>query len=158
MRSRMILALIVSAAAAHSVAIAREKPDDLRITYASFAKRHRAPEESLLPKGIQPCAKYPESAGPVLSLGAGTTPPQRIRFTRPDYSVLKREKPVGILFAEVIIDEFGRPRSIHVLRSVSRKFDELFFQEMRSSEFRPAQRDGKAVALCMVYTARPHYR
>lgn len=130
------------------------------VAYALRAKRPRAADESVLPRGVIPCAAYPELGNTVLRLSEGMTAPQRISSRPSDYSTLKGKESTlhGVLFAEVIIDEYGQVSSINILRSISAEFDALFIDEMKSARYRPAKLDGHAVSVCMVYTARPHFR
>jgi hypothetical protein len=152
----LLIALVASSAGQHAATVAPE----FSVTYAPDAKTARGPHDPLLPAGLQPCGGYPTRGTGVLRLNEAIKAPQRVHFTRGDYTKLPpSEKHVqGILFAEVIITETGNISHVQVLRSVAPGFDEIFLAELRSSVYRPAQVDGRAVPVCMVYTARPHYR
>jgi hypothetical protein len=130
------------------------------VTYAPDARKRRGPEDPVLPAGVRPCSAYPVDGRGVLSVGKDVKPPQRLKHVNADLSELTDEERTiqGMLFAEVIVNEEGRVAQVNIVRSISPGFDRAFLGEMASSVFRPAELRGKAVPVCVVFTARPHFR
>lgn len=121
------------------------------VTYSPNARRRRQPGESF--KTL--CEAFPES-GDIVRFTKGMTPPQRVSYRAPKFS--GKITVSGILIASLVITDTGRVSRIEIERSASDQFDALFIEEMKSAQFRPAQRDGKNVSVCMNYTSMPHVR
>lgn len=62
----------------------------------------------------------------------------------------RRVKHQGICTVAVIVDANGNPRNAHILRSLGMGLDEKALEAVRLYRFKPAKKDGKAVAVEIV--------
>lgn len=77
-----------------------------------------------------------------------TTQPAVLIRVEPEYSEQARQnKFQGTVLLRVVIDEKGTPREIGVSRPLGMGLDEKAMEAVRQWRFRPATKDGKAVAM-----------
>jgi protein TonB len=98
----------------------------------------------------KPTAPKVSTEGTVVDLGPGITPPQSIFAPDPDYPVAVRKKKhptQGTCVLELIVDEDGKPRDVHVTRSLTKLLDQNAIDAVRQWKFKPALRDGKPLAV-----------
>ena len=81
-------------------------------------------------------------------LGGRVTAPREIYNPDPEYSEEARKaKQQGIVVLSLIVDSDGRPRDIHVVRSLGMGLDEKAIEALRKWRFEPARKGGIAVAM-----------
>jgi len=101
-------------------------------------------------KGDKPSTKPepPASQGAVIDVGPGISPPQVIFQPDPDYPMAARKrKQQGTCVLALVVDENGRPRDVHVIRSVNKVLDQNAIDAVTQWKFKPALREGKPVAV-----------
>jgi TonB family protein len=92
-------------------------------------------------------ATTPGKSG-VTEVGPGISPPQVIFQPDPDYPIAARKrKQQGTCVLALVVDENGRPRDVHVIRSVNKLLDQNAIDAVTQWKFKPALREGKAVAV-----------
>jgi protein TonB len=80
----------------------------------------------------------------VTDVGPGISPPQVIFQPDPDYPMAARKrKQQGTCVLALVVDENGRPRDVHVTRSVNKVLDQNAIDAVTQWKFKPALRDGK---------------
>ncbi len=92
----------------------------------------------------------PSSApdGPVYRIGGGVTPPVLIQKIEPGYSEEARKAHIsGTILLSVVISAEGVPRDIRVMRPLGHGLDEKAVIAASQWRFKPAMKDGKAVAV-----------
>jgi periplasmic protein TonB len=88
--------------------------------------------------------------GGVFRIGGGVSAPQPLFTPDPEYSEEARKaKYQGTCVLWLIVGSDGRPRDVRVARSLGMGLDEKAVQAVRKWEFKPAQKDGHAVAVQM---------
>lgn len=86
--------------------------------------------------------------GGVFKVGGGVSAPKAIFAPDPEYSEEARKaKYQGVCVLSLIVGPDGKPRDIHVARSLGLGLDEKAIQAVNQWKFDPAQKDGKAVAV-----------
>ncbi len=86
--------------------------------------------------------------GAPYSLGQVSTLPALLIKVEPEYSEQARQaKFQGTVLLRVIIDENGSPRQISVIRPLGMQLDEKAIEAVKHWRFKPATKDGKAVAV-----------
>ena len=88
--------------------------------------------------------------GAVIDVGPGISPPQAIFAPDPDYPLAvqkNKHATQGACVLELIVDEDGLPRDVHVTRSLTKLLDQNAIDGVRQWKFKPALRDGKPVAV-----------
>ena len=84
----------------------------------------------------------------VTDVGPGISPPQVTFQPDPDYPMAARKrKQQGTCVLALVVDENGRPRDVHVTRSVNKVLDQNAVNAVTQWRFKPALRDGKPVAV-----------
>lgn len=79
-------------------------------------------------------------------LGPGVTPPRPINTVEAEYSDEARHKKIqGTVLVSVIVDSYGVPANIRVLKPLGYGLDEAAVAAARQYRFEPAMRDGKPV-------------
>jgi periplasmic protein TonB len=82
------------------------------------------------------------------SLGQVSTLPVLLIKVEPEYSEQARQaKFQGTVLLRVIVDEKGLPRQILVIRPLGMQLDEKAIEAVQHWRFKPATKDGKAVAV-----------
>jgi TonB family protein len=85
--------------------------------------------------------------GGVFSPGRGITAPRAIYDPEPEYSdEARRVKHQGIVVLSVIVDRQGRPRDIHVARSLGMGLDQKAIDAVKAWKFSPGMKDRIPVA------------
>jgi TonB family protein len=80
--------------------------------------------------------------------GAGVTAPRPIFDPEPEYSEEARKvKQQGLVVLAVVVDNQGRPRDIHIARSLGLGLDEKAIEAVERWRFAPGMKDGVAVAV-----------
>src|SRR5215469_16232779 len=86
--------------------------------------------------------------GGVLRVGEGITPPRVVYDPDPEYSPEARAaRYQGTVKLWAIIGPDGRPHNLRVERSVGMGLDEKAIEAVRNWRFKPATKDGQAVAV-----------
>jgi TonB family protein len=86
--------------------------------------------------------------GGVFRVGGGVSAPKAIFSPDPEYSEEARKaKYQGTCVLGLVVGPDGRPRDIHVLRSLGLGLDEKAMEAVKNWRFDPAVKDGKAVAV-----------
>jgi hypothetical protein len=124
------------------------------LSYHPTAKRERKPTEPFW-AGEPPCGN---TASPSPGPGAKKfVQPKLLKQASADLSKLTAKTRAFVPFlAEVTISAEGRVSAVRILRSSSAEFDAVVLRQLGSQVYEPARLDERAVATCMVYTARPH--
>jgi protein TonB len=80
--------------------------------------------------------------------GAGVTAPRAIYEPEPEYSEEARKiKQQGMVVLSVVVDQQGRPRNIHIARSLGLGLDEKAIEAVKKWKFTPGTKDGIPVAV-----------
>ena len=88
--------------------------------------------------------------GGVFRVGGGVSAPKAIYAPDPEYSEEARKaKYQGVCVLSLIVGPDGKPRDIHVARSLGLGLDEKAIEAVNQWKFEPAQKDGKAVAVAI---------
>lgn len=86
--------------------------------------------------------------GGVYRVGGGVSQPVLVKKIEPEYSEEARKaKFQGTVVLTIIVDETGLPRNIRVARQLGLGLDEKAVEAVQKWRFRPAYKDGKAVAV-----------
>jgi TonB family protein len=86
--------------------------------------------------------------GGVYRIGGGVSQPSLLFKIEPEYSEEARKaKYQGTVTLQVIVDENGKPRDVRVTRALGLGLDEKAIEAVQKWRFRPAQKDGKPVAV-----------
>jgi TonB family protein len=73
--------------------------------------------------------------------------PVMLNRVRPEYTDLARQNKVtGIVVLRVLVDETGEVKQVRVVRGLPDGLNEKAIEAARKTKFRPAMKDGKAVA------------
>ena len=96
--------------------------------------------------GIGPSPQGNNSGLAVRKIGGGVSAPLVIHQVPPEYSAeAKAAKFNGIVLVNLIVDEKGMPKNVHVLRGVGNGLDEKAVESVKKYRFRPAREGGKPV-------------
>lgn len=88
--------------------------------------------------------------GGVFRVGGGVSAPKAIYAPDPEYSEEARKaKYQGVCVLSLIVGPDGKPRDIHVARSLGLGLDEKAIEAVHQWKFDPAQKDGKPVAVAI---------
>ena len=88
--------------------------------------------------------------GGVFRIGGGVSAPKPLFTPDPEYSEEARKaKYQGICVLGLVVGPDGRPRDVHVARSLGMGLDEKAIAAVRTWKFEPAMKDGHAVAVAM---------
>lgn len=88
--------------------------------------------------------------GGVFRVGGGVSAPKAIYSPDPEYSEEARKaKYQGVCVLSLIVGPDGKPRDIHVARSLGLGLDEKAIEAVNQWKFDPAQKDGKPVAVAI---------
>jgi TonB family protein len=86
--------------------------------------------------------------GGVFRVGGGVSAPKAIYAPDPEYSEEARKaKYQGTCVLGLVVGPDGRPRDIHVLRSLGLGLDEKAMEAVKNWRFEPAMKDNKPVAV-----------
>jgi TonB family protein len=88
------------------------------------------------------------AGGGVFNLGRGITAPKAIYDPEPEYSEEARKiKQQGVVIVSLVVDQQGRPRDMHVTRSLGIGLDEKAMDAVKQWKFSPGMKDGIPVAV-----------
>jgi TonB family protein len=88
--------------------------------------------------------------GGVFRVGGGVSAPKAVYSPDPEYSEEARKaKYQGVCVVTLIVGPDGRPRDVHVARSLGLGLDEKAIEAVNQWKFDPAQKDGKPVAVAI---------
>jgi protein TonB len=88
--------------------------------------------------------------GGVFRVGGGVSAPKAIYSPDPEYSEEARKaKYQGVCVVTLIVGPDGKPRDVHVARSLGLGLDEKAIEAVNQWKFDPAQKDGKPVAVAI---------
>ncbi|MBV9343222.1 MAG: TonB family protein [Acidobacteria bacterium] len=88
--------------------------------------------------------------GGVFRVGGGVSAPKAVYAPDPEYSEEARKaKYQGVCVLSLIVGPDGKPRDIHVARSLGLGLDEKAIEAVNQWKFDPAQKDGKPVAVAI---------
>jgi periplasmic protein TonB len=86
--------------------------------------------------------------GGAFRVGGGASPPKTLYAPDPEYSEEARKaKFQGTCVLWLIVGPDGRPRDIHIARSLGLGLDEKAIEAVKQWKFEPAMKDGKPVAV-----------
>lgn len=86
--------------------------------------------------------------GGLYRVGGGVSAPRTLYSPDPEYSEEARKaKYQGTVVLWLIVGPDGRPRDIHIARSVGMGLDEKALEAVRTWRFEPARKDGQPVAV-----------
>jgi periplasmic protein TonB len=86
--------------------------------------------------------------GGVRRIGGGVSAPVVIYQVDPEFSEEARKaKFMGVVTVNLIVDEKGMPKNVHVLRGVGMGLDEKAREAVMQYKFKPAMEGGKPVAV-----------
>ena len=84
----------------------------------------------------------------MLTVGGGVTAPRALYQPDPEYSEeARRAKFQGTVVLNVTIGPDGRPRDLHIARSLGMGLDQKAIDAVRLWKFAPATKDGHPVAV-----------
>jgi TonB family protein len=90
------------------------------------------------------------TGGGVFHVGGGVSAPRPIYSPDPEYSEEARKaKYQGVVVLAVVVGPDGRPRDIHVARSVGLGLDEKAIEAVKTWRFEPAKKDNQAVSVAV---------
>jgi len=108
--------------------------------HAYFAKQEGKPES--MPESKEPAYR--------VNPGGGVSPPQATHQPGPEYSSEARQlRYEGIAILRIIVDVSGRPQAIQIQRPLGLGLDEKAVAAVSTWKFKPAERDGKPVAVAI---------
>jgi periplasmic protein TonB len=88
------------------------------------------------------------TGGGVFAMGHGITAPRAIYDPEPEYSdEARRVKHQGVVILSLVVDQQGRPRDIHVARSLGMGLDQKAIEAVTKWKFSPGMKDGIPVAV-----------
>ncbi len=86
--------------------------------------------------------------GGLRRVGGGVSAPVPIHEVEPEFSEeARRAKFMGVVTVNLIVDDKGMPRNVHVARGVGMGLDEKAVAAVEQYRFRPAMENGKPVAV-----------
>jgi protein TonB len=86
--------------------------------------------------------------GGIYRVGGGVSAPVAIYKIEPEYSEEARKaKFQGTVVLSIVVDETGMPRNFKVVRPLGLGLDEKAIEAVQKWRFRPAMKDGRAVAV-----------
>lgn len=90
------------------------------------------------------------TGGGVFRVGGGVSAPRPIYSPDPEYSEEARKaKYQGVVVLAVVIGPDGRPRDIHLARSVGLGLDEKAIEAVKTWRFEPAKKDNQPVSVAV---------
>jgi protein TonB len=82
-------------------------------------------------------------------------PPVPVRTVSPSFPNDLHDKGIsGVVMVNVLIDQQGNPQDLKVARSSNSEFEGPALEALKKWKFKPAERDGSAVALRVVIPIR----
>lgn len=95
--------------------------------------------------------------GGVMSVGGGVSAPQLIHSVDPEFTdEARRAKFQGSVSIQLIVDRYGNPQDIEVVRHLGMGLDEKAIEAVRQYKFRPAMFQGHPVAVQMIINVNFH--
>jgi protein TonB len=95
--------------------------------------------------------------GGVMSVGGGVAAPQVIHSVDPEFTDEARQaKYAGVVSIQLIVDTYGNPQAIQVIRHVGMGLDEKAIEAVKQYKFRPAMYQGHAVSVRVVVDVSFH--
>ena len=86
--------------------------------------------------------------GGLYKVGGGVSNPILIFAPDPEFSdEARRAKYQGICVVGLIVDPLGNPQRVHIVRPLGMGLDEKAIEAVRQYKFKPAQLNGRAVAV-----------
>jgi len=83
-------------------------------------------------------------------IGGNVSAPVVTYTVVPDYSEEARKaKFMGVVLVNMIVDQYGRPQNVHVLRGVGMGLDEKAVEAVKQYRFNPAMEDGEPVPVSL---------
>ena len=97
---------------------------------------------------------------PIFRVGGGVSAPKPLKHPDPQYSEEARAANLeGTCVLVLVVNAEGKPQDINVSRSLGMGLDERAIEAARNWTFKPAQKDGKPVAvvisIVMSFRLRP---
>jgi len=88
------------------------------------------------------------TGGGVYRIGGGVSAPVPLNSVEAEFSdEARRAKYQGVVLVGLIVDAQGNPQSVHIVRALGMGLDEKAIEAVKKYKFKPAMRDGKAVAV-----------
>jgi protein TonB len=95
--------------------------------------------------------------GGVMSVGGGVSAPQLIHSVPPDFTNEARQANYqGVVSIQLIVDAYGNPENIQVIRHLGMGLDEKAIEAVRQYKFRPAMYQGHPVPVRLVVDVTFH--
>ena len=93
-------------------------------------------------------APIPGPYGDIYSIGGSVRPPVLVYAQDPEFSKeARRDKISGNVVVQLIVDKDGKPRKVHVLRSLRPDLDQKAVEAVQRYKFKPAMNNGVPVAV-----------
>jgi len=87
------------------------------------------------------------TGGGIYNVGGGVSAPVPVFTPEAEFSdEARRAKYQGVVVVAIIVDAQGNPLNPHVVRALGMGLDEKAIEAVRKYKFKPAKKDGKAVA------------
>ena len=138
-----------AAVAAQAAAAAPAPPQEPSPAPAAAPPTEAPPTPAPAPAPEQPVQKQPTvREGDLVELDGDVIPPQEIYSPKPSYPPLaERQRVVGTVFLEVLVDENGSVQDVKVLRGVKPDFglDAAAANAVRTWRYKPATKGGVRV-------------
>jgi protein TonB len=88
--------------------------------------------------------------GGLRKIGGGVSAPVALYTPEPEFSEEARKaKVAGIVLVSLIVDNQGKPQSVHVIRGIGMGLDEKAVEAVRQYKFKPAMENGHPVPVQM---------
>lgn len=88
------------------------------------------------------------TGGGLYHIGGGVSAPVPLNSVEAEFSdEARRAKYQGVVLVGLIVDAQGNPQSVHIVRALGMGLDEKAIEAVRKYKFKPAMKDGKAVAV-----------
>jgi TonB family protein len=116
------------------------------------------PEGYLSAQGVRYDFPLSDPNEPVIDIGdesklpSGITPPHMVLDVFPNYPVLERLLHVqGVVKVQIDVGTDGRVRNAHIVKSLNRSLDEQVLLVLPLDRYEPAQKDGRPVAVRLLF-------
>jgi TonB family protein len=88
------------------------------------------------------------TGGGLYRIGGGVSAPVPLNSVEAEFSdEARRAKYQGVVLVGLIVDTQGNPQNVHIVRALGMGLDEKAIEAVKKYKFKPAMKDGKAVAV-----------
>jgi TonB family protein len=111
-----------------------------------FGILSQPPEEAVLtPIGLSFEDSY-KAAAPYYRVGGDVSAPVLINSVDPEFTdEARRAKHGGVCIISLIVDVYGRPQHVHVVRALGMGLDQKAIEAVNHFRYKPAMKDGQPV-------------